>query len=202
MVEIGIQLLHRFKRFLEQVFGLCPFGGEPFGRIERHLREGRCTHFALHRRANDEGAETHRQFAQSHQSPLRGHAKICRCRQSHAAANGFSVDASYNDFRAAAHGIDDVSKAGKKGFACFKVLYTKQFVETRPGTKSFVFGAAQHDDFYIGIPAGRIKSGNQFCQLGEGVDRAYIPASDTRSCPVRECVQLDYDDPFLIVPGR
>jgi hypothetical protein len=49
---------------------------------------------------------------------------------------------------------------------------------------------------------GRYVSGNQFCQLGEGVDRAYIPASDTRSCPVRECVQLDYDDPFLIIPGR
>lgn len=49
---------------------------------------------------------------------------------------------------------------------------------------------------------GRYVRSGRFCQAGQVAERSYIPTSDTRSCPVLECKQLDYDDPFLIIPRR
>lgn len=55
-----------------------------------------------------------------------------------------------------------------------------------------------------GLPLyGRYVRDGAFCTMGESAERAYIPASDTQSCPVRECKQIDYDDRFIIIrPGR
>lgn len=49
---------------------------------------------------------------------------------------------------------------------------------------------------------GRYVRSGQFCTAGEAAERVYIPAADTKSCPVRECKRIDYDDLFLVVPGR
>ncbi|WP_274628060.1 hypothetical protein [Arvimicrobium flavum] len=35
-----------------------------------------------------------------------------------------------------------------------------------------------------------VRNGN-FCDRGEATERAYIPASDTRSCPVWECKRIE-----------
>lgn len=55
-----------------------------------------------------------------------------------------------------------------------------------------------------GLPLyGRYVRNGSFCTMGEAAERVYIPASDTASCPVRECRQIDYDDRFIIIrPGR
>jgi hypothetical protein len=44
-----------------------------------------------------------------------------------------------------------------------------------------------------GLPLyGKYVRSAQFCELGETAERAYIPASDTRSCRVRECKRIEY----------
>lgn len=46
---------------------------------------------------------------------------------------------------------------------------------------------------------GRYVRNGGFCTAGEFAERVYIPASDTRSCPVRECKRIEYDDfPFIL----
>ena len=47
---------------------------------------------------------------------------------------------------------------------------------------------------------GRYVRDGQFCKRGEALERVYIPAADTPSCPVLECKQIDYDDPFFLRP--
>ena len=49
---------------------------------------------------------------------------------------------------------------------------------------------------------GRYVRSKQFCQAGETAVPAYIPARDTKSCPVYDCERVDYDDPMFIRPGR
>jgi hypothetical protein len=45
---------------------------------------------------------------------------------------------------------------------------------------------------------GRYVRNRLFCKHDEIAERKYIPAADTRSCPVRECIQVDRDDDFPI----
>jgi hypothetical protein len=45
---------------------------------------------------------------------------------------------------------------------------------------------------------GRYVRNRLFCKHDEIAERKYIPAADTRSCPVRECIQVDPDDEFPI----
>jgi hypothetical protein len=51
---------------------------------------------------------------------------------------------------------------------------------------------------------GRYVRDGLFCSAGEVAETSYIPASDTRSCPVLECKKFEFDDPGddLIFPGR
>lgn len=49
---------------------------------------------------------------------------------------------------------------------------------------------------------GRFVSNGRYCSWGEAAMSTSIPASDTRSCPVRECQTVDFDDPFLLPNGR
>lgn len=47
----------------------------------------------------------------------------------------------------------------------------------------------------------RYVSGRRYCKSDETTQRVYIPAADTRSCPVRNCMHVDVDDDFpLFVP--
>lgn len=41
---------------------------------------------------------------------------------------------------------------------------------------------------------GRYVSDRRFCQHNEQAETAYVPAADTNSCPVRECIQVDPED--------
>lgn len=41
---------------------------------------------------------------------------------------------------------------------------------------------------------GRYVSDRRFCQHNEQAKTAYVPAADTDSCPVRECIQVDPED--------
>ncbi len=45
---------------------------------------------------------------------------------------------------------------------------------------------------------GRYVSDRRYCNFDEAAETAFVPAADTRSCLVRECVQVDPDD-FLIL---
>jgi len=45
---------------------------------------------------------------------------------------------------------------------------------------------------------GRYVRNNDFCTRGEAAERVYIPAADTKSCPVRECKRVEFDDNFPI----
>ncbi len=49
---------------------------------------------------------------------------------------------------------------------------------------------------------GRYVRNGGFCRRGEAAEEVYIPAADTRSCPVLECKTVDFDDPMLILPRR
>ena len=44
---------------------------------------------------------------------------------------------------------------------------------------------------------GRYVSDRRFCSHDEVTETKFVPAADTRSCPVRECVQVDPDDFFI-----
>lgn len=44
---------------------------------------------------------------------------------------------------------------------------------------------------------GRYVSDRRFCNFDEVAETAFVPAADTRSCLVRECVQVDPDDFFI-----
>lgn len=45
---------------------------------------------------------------------------------------------------------------------------------------------------------GRYVSDQRFCNFDEFADTAFVPAADTPSCLVRECVQVDPDDFFIL----
>lgn len=40
----------------------------------------------------------------------------------------------------------------------------------------------------------RFVSDGRFCQAGEQTEPASVATADTNSCPVRKCVQIEYDD--------
>jgi hypothetical protein len=44
---------------------------------------------------------------------------------------------------------------------------------------------------------GRYVSDRRYCNHDEAAETAFVPAADTRSCLVRECVQVDPDDFFI-----
>lgn len=46
---------------------------------------------------------------------------------------------------------------------------------------------------------GRYVSDGRYCHIGEQAQTAYVPAADTNSCPVRECVQVDPEDDMLLL---
>jgi hypothetical protein len=48
---------------------------------------------------------------------------------------------------------------------------------------------------------GRFVSNGRYCSWSEAAVSTSIPASDTRSCPVRECQTVDFDDPLLLPRG-
>lgn len=48
---------------------------------------------------------------------------------------------------------------------------------------------------------GRYVSSRQFCNHDERAETAFVPSADRRSCPVRECIQVDPDD-FIILRSR
>lgn len=51
-----------------------------------------------------------------------------------------------------------------------------------------------------GLPLfGRYVRNGGFCNRGEAAERVYIPAADTKSCPVRECKRIEFDDNFPIL---
>lgn len=41
---------------------------------------------------------------------------------------------------------------------------------------------------------GRYVADRRYCQHDEQSETAYVPAADTQSCPVRECIQVDPED--------
>jgi hypothetical protein len=43
---------------------------------------------------------------------------------------------------------------------------------------------------------GRFVYHDGYCTTGEYADYSYIPTADARSCPVRECKQIERDDDF------
>ena len=43
---------------------------------------------------------------------------------------------------------------------------------------------------------GRYVSDFRFCQVEETSQTAWVPARDTASCPVLECVVVDFDDDY------
>ena len=47
---------------------------------------------------------------------------------------------------------------------------------------------------------GRFVSSQRYCSLSELAEITYIPTADTKSCPVRECHTVDFDDDFLWIP--
>lgn len=49
---------------------------------------------------------------------------------------------------------------------------------------------------------GRYVRNRLFCNSDEIAETKYVPAADTNSCPVRECIQIDPDDefPLLLLP--
>lgn len=49
---------------------------------------------------------------------------------------------------------------------------------------------------------GRFVADGRYCSWGEAALSKSIPASDTRSCPVRECQTVDFDDTLLLPGGR
>lgn len=50
-----------------------------------------------------------------------------------------------------------------------------------------------------GLPRyGRYVSDRSFCKLEETTRLVSIPAADTKSCSVRECELVDYDDELLL----
>ncbi|WP_274628061.1 hypothetical protein [Arvimicrobium flavum] len=46
---------------------------------------------------------------------------------------------------------------------------------------------------------GRYVRHGGFCTAGEYAERVFITASDTRSCPVRECKRIEVDDDFPFI---
>jgi hypothetical protein len=47
----------------------------------------------------------------------------------------------------------------------------------------------------------RFVSNSNFCTRGEATNRVFIPAADTKSCPVNECKRIEYDDRSIFIPG-
>lgn len=54
-----------------------------------------------------------------------------------------------------------------------------------------------------GVPRyGRFVAHTGFCESGTRAETSYVPSSDRRSCPVRECKYWDPDDDFIFRFGR
>lgn len=45
---------------------------------------------------------------------------------------------------------------------------------------------------------GRYVSDRRFCQMDEVTESVSIPAADTKSCTVRQCKQVEFDEPILL----
>ena len=48
---------------------------------------------------------------------------------------------------------------------------------------------------------GRFVAHGGFCESGTRAETSYVPSSDRRSCPVRECKYWSPDDDFIWRPG-
>jgi hypothetical protein len=52
-----------------------------------------------------------------------------------------------------------------------------------------------------GVPRyGRFVANGRFCESGTRAEISYVPSSDRKSCPVRECKYWDPDDEFIWRP--